>query len=397
MLSEDYCVLAQAAKAIPYTRRLVTLDPLNESFHRQLMQVYVQAGQHTAALKQYKICQQILRKEIGIDPQPETYALYQQIRKGKIKPFQLEKSSQKIVLHHNIPLALSSFIGREKEQQEIVDLIAYKRLITLTGVGGVGKTRLALEVSEKLLDDYADGVWLVELASLNDPTLVDQTVAGLFNVTPQAERDLAASVVDALKAKTLLIILDNCEHVLEACAQLADMFLRNCPQVKIMTTSRQPLGVTGEVSYQVQPLSVPDVHQVESFDRLVEYDAIRLFDERACLSLVNFSITKESINFIVQICRCLDGIPLAIELAAARVKVMSVQQIARRLNNRFNLLKTDSPVALRRHQALRTAIDWSYDLLNEEESILFRRLAVFSGSWSLEGGTVAVLAKIHAS
>jgi predicted ATPase/DNA-binding SARP family transcriptional activator len=382
MLSEDHCSLEQAETAISYAERLVSLDPLNEASHRQLMQVFIQAGQHNAALKQYQACEKILRKELGVDPQPETRLLYKQIRKGEITPTQLIKQKETGAPQHNLPFQISTFIGREKELDDIANLIANNRLVSLTGTGGIGKTRLSLKVGEQLMKNYADGVWFVELASLNDPALLPQTVAKLFHIAEQAEESLTEKLIRALRSRTILLVLDNCEHLLDACAQLADRLLKSCPNLKILTTSREPLGITGEAQYHVPPLGLPDLQHI--LERLLDYESVQLFEERARLVQENFSLTMENASSISQICHRLDGIPLAIELAAARVSMYSTEQIAGRLHESFNLLTGGSRTALPRQQTLRASIDWSWDLLSQPEQILLQRLSVFAGGWTLD-------------
>jgi predicted ATPase/DNA-binding SARP family transcriptional activator len=383
MLAEDLYSLGQANTAIPYAQRLVVLDPLNETSHRQLMQIYVQAGQNSAALKQYQVCEQILRKELGVDPQPETRALYRQIRKGGIKPTQPVRPTGVGAPQHNLPLQLSTFIGREKELGEIADLIASRRLVTLTGSGGIGKTRLSLKVGQGLLNDYADGVWLVELASLNDARRVAQTMAALFGIVEGSQESPTEGLIRTLRLKSMLLILDNCEHLLDACARLTDTLLKHCPNLKILATSREALGITGEALYHVTSLGLPDLQQI--LDEVFEYESIQLFGERARLIQTDFSLTIGNVSSVAQICHRLDGIPLAIELAAARVNLLSTEQIAARLNESFNLLTGGSRTTLPRHQTLRASIDWSWNLLSESERSLLRRLSVFAGSWTLEG------------
>ena len=383
MLTDDLCSLGQAGTAIPYARRLITLDPLNEDSHRQLMQVYIQAGQHNAALKQYQNCEQILRKELGVDPQPETRLLYKQIRRGDTIPLRrVMRKETRIALQHNLPFQISRFIGREKELEEVTDLIADHRLVTLVGTGGIGKTRLSLKVGEKVLDEHTNGVWFAELASISDPALVPQTVAKLFNVVEQAEESLTEKLIRVLRTKTVLLILDNCEHLLDACAQLADALLRNCPDLKILVTSREPLTITGEAQYHVPPLGLPDFQQI--LEKLLGYEAVQLFEERARLVQEHFFLTMENASSVTHICHRLDGIPLAIELAAARVDAFSTEQIAAQLHESFSLLTGGSRTALPRQQTLRASIDWSWDLLSEYEQALLRRLAVFAGGWTLD-------------
>jgi len=383
VLADDHCSLGQAETAIPYAQRLIALDPLNEASQRQLMKTYIEAGLHSAALKQYQTCEKILRKELGVDPQPETRALYRQIRKGEIKPIRSLKQKEMGAPRHNLPFQVSTFIGREKELDEIINLITGHRLVTLIGTGGIGKTRLSLKVGEQSINKYTDGVWLVELASLSDPARAPQVVAALFNIFEQSEVSPTENLIRALRSKHILLILDNCEHLLDACAQLADALLKNCPNLKILATSRETLGITGEAQYQVPSLGPPNVQQV--VEKLLEYESIQLFEERARLVQENFSVTIENASSIAQICYRLDGIPLAIELAAARVNLLSTEQIASRLDESLSLLAKGSRTTLPRHQTIRASIDWSWELLSESEQTLLCRLAVFAGGWTLEG------------
>ncbi len=382
-LSGDYITLGQAEKAIPYARRLITLDPLNEASHRKLMEVYLQAGQHSAALKQYQACEQILRKELGLDPQPETLALYKRIRKGEIKPAQVLRVEETNPPKHNLPSQLSSFIGREKEQTQIVNLIVKNRLVTLMGTGGIGKTSLALQVGQKLLNEYPNGVWFIALDSLDDPALVAQTVAAVFDIRESNDRSIIEILINKLCEKTTLLILDNCEHVVEACTQLATTLLSNCSKLKILATSREVLNVSGEATYRTPSLSIPEQDKA-SLEKLTEYESIRLFTERATLASSSFTLTEENAQAVIDICHRLDGIPLAIELAAAHVNMFSTDQIAARLNESFNLLTGGSRTALPRQQTIHASVEWSWNLLSDPEKILLRRLSVFAGGWTLE-------------
>ncbi len=286
---------------------------------------------------------------------------------------------------HNLPIQLTSFIGREGEIAEVKALLSKARLVTLTGSGGAGKTRLALQVAADVVEGYRDGVWLVEFAPITDPALVPKTVASALNVPEQPGRDMMETLVDALRTKALLLLLDNCEHLLAACRDLAAALLRKCPQVCILATSREGLGVPGETFWRVPSLSVPeDLGNLPPSEELILYDAVRLFVDRAVATTPGFTVTRENAPAVARICHQLDGIPLAIELAAARVKVLAVEQIAARLDDRFRLLTGGSRVVLPRQQTLRAAIDWSYDLLSETERGLFRRLSVFAGGWTME-------------
>jgi predicted ATPase len=285
---------------------------------------------------------------------------------------------------HNLPRQLTSFIGREREMGEVKEFLATTRLLTLTGSGGCGKTRLALQVAADLLEAYADGVWLVELAALADPTLVPQTVASALGVREQPVRPLTETLVDYLQPKVLLLILDNCEHLLTASAQLANALLRSCPRLRMLASSRQGLGIAGERTYRVPSLSLPQPRPLPPVERLTDYEAVRLFVERAVFTQPSFAITDQNAPAVAQVCERLDGIPLAIELAAARVKALPVEKLNERLDDMFRLLTGGSRTALPRQQTLRALIDWSYDLLSEPERALLRRLSAFAGGWTLE-------------
>jgi len=285
----------------------------------------------------------------------------------------------------NLPsLELTSFVGRERELVEIKRLLFASRLVTLVGPGGAGKTRLSLEVAADLIETFPHGAWLVELAPLSDPAVIVQVVATIFGVREMLGRPLLDSLVDYLRSRHLLLVLDNCEHLIVAAAHIANTLLRACPGLRIMATSREVLGTAGEVVYRVPSLSMPDPRHVVSVDQLTQFDATRLFVERAAISNPQYVLTDAQGPLVAQISRRLDGIPLAIELAAARVKVLTVDQIARRLDDRFRLLASGSRTSLTHHQTLRAAVDWSYDLLAENERLMFRRLSVFAGGFALE-------------
>ncbi len=286
-------------------------------------------------------------------------------------------------LPNNLPLQLTSFIGREGEMAEAKRLLAATRLLTLTGPGGTGKTRLSLQVAAEGSDDYPAGVWLLELAPLSDPALVPQTAASVLGVRQQPGRPLVEALIDYLRAKSLLLILDNCEHLVDACAQLATTLLSACPKLRILVSSREALGVAGETILRVPSLSLPDLH-ASTPQALNPSEAVRLFVERAQAAQPGFALTEANLGAVVQICRRLDGIPLALELAAARLKLFSAEQIAARLDDRFRLLTGGSRTALPRQQTLRALIDWSYDLLDEAERKALNRLSVFAGGWTFE-------------
>jgi len=287
------------------------------------------------------------------------------------------------IYRHNIPAQMTSFIGRETERAEIKQALNAYRLVTLTGSGGAGKSRLSLQVGMECLHQFSDGIWLVELAPVTDPTLVPQTFLSSFNLREDSHRGVLEVLTDYLRSKTLLLVLDNCEHLIEACAQISETLLRACPKLRILASSREALGIDGEVTYRVPSLSAPNPADLPSLEKLEKVDSIRLFIERAAAAKPGFSLTNDNALSLAQICFRLDGIPLAIELAASRVKVLSPQQIAARLDDRFRLLTGGSRTALPRQQTLRAMIDWSYSLLSEPEKIMFRRLAVFVGGWTL--------------
>ncbi len=294
---------------------------------------------------------------------------------------------------NNLPVQLTSFIGRAKEIAEISRLLIaadHERagegthLLTLTGPGGTGKTRLALQAAAQLIDAFPDGIWLVELAMLSDPALVPQTVAALLGVREEPNYPLTRALTAYLRAKTLLLIFDNCEHIVETCAQFSETLLRACANLRIMVTSRETLGVMGERVLRVPSLQLPDVQAPPPLHDLAQYEAIRLFVDRAATVKPAFTLNEANAVAVTQICQQLDGVPLAIELAAARVRAMTPEQIAARLDDRFRLLTGGSRTALPRQQTLRAMIDWSWDLLSEPECTLLRRLAVFLGGWTLE-------------
>lgn len=285
-------------------------------------------------------------------------------------------------LPNNLPRQLTTFIGREKEIAEVTSLLRKTSLLTVTGTGGCGKTRLTLQVAADMLEEFPDGVWFVELAPLTEPGLVAQTVAQVLNLPEQMSKSFTQVVTESLVDKRLLIVLDNCEHLLTACAQIANSLLRSCPHVKILASSREAMGIGGEQTYRVPSLSLPNLKQV-TLENVSAYEAVRLFIERALLCRPDFVVTNQNAPALASVCHHLDGIPLAIELAAARVRSLTVEEINERLDNRFRLLTGGSRTALPRQQTLRAAIDWSYDLLNVQERWFLSQLSVFAGGWTL--------------
>lgn len=291
------------------------------------------------------------------------------------------------VLPNNLPAQVTTFVGRAREMAEVKRLLETTRLLTLTGTGGTGKTRLSLQVAAEVLDRFPHGVWLVELATISDPVLVPETIANAVDVREEPGRPPLETLADALRARRLLLVLDNCEHLIAECAQIAAALLRRCPELIILASSREPLSIDGETIWAVPPLAVPEFRREErgaEFDNLQDLEAVQLFVERAASVRPDFSLVPDNVRIIAQICSRLDGIPLAIELAAARVKALTLQQILARLDDRFRLLSAGSRSALPRQQTLGSLIDWSYDLLSEPERALFRRLAVFVAGRTVE-------------
>ncbi|MFN2144608.1 MAG: ATP-binding protein, partial [Anaerolineales bacterium] len=392
-LAEAYEPKGELVRAIGFAREQLKLEPSLESAHRQLMRLLARSGQRTAALLQYETCQRRLAEDLNIEPSAATKILYDQISAGEVVEVKAEvggilmqddsllPAQQQV--KHNLPPARTSFIGREDQIARVKTLLAEHPLVTLTGPGGVGKTRLALKVAAQVLEKYPNGVWLVELAGLSDPGLVPKTVASTLNLPELLGKSHIEALVDFLVRKQLLLILDNCEHLLEACSILVDQLLNACPKLAILVSSREILGVRGEMPYRVPPLALPDLHHRLPLAQLSEYDSVRLFVARGQVAAPDFTITADNAAAITQVVKRLDGIPLAIELAASRLRLLSVAQIAQRLDDTFRLLTGGSRGALPRHQTLRASIDWSYNLLSEPERVLLRRLSVFASDWRL--------------
>jgi predicted ATPase/DNA-binding CsgD family transcriptional regulator len=287
----------------------------------------------------------------------------------------------------NFPVQLTSFVGREREIADVKRLLFSAHLVTITGTGGSGKTRLVLQVANSMNEAFANGVWLVDLAPLHEPALVPQLVSQVLGLHPAADQPLLETLLDFVRSKQLLLVLDNCEHLNEACAQLAQELLSQAPELRILATSRVALAIGGETIYSISGLAWPsDVVRLDDEPQdLMQYDAVRLFVERARAISPNFNLTSENVLSTVEICRRLDGLPLALELASARVNVLTVEEITARLKDRFSLLISIQPRTLDpRHHTLRAAIDWSFTLLMADEQVLLRRLAVFTAGFTLD-------------
>jgi predicted ATPase len=283
----------------------------------------------------------------------------------------------------NLPAEVTSFVGRRRELGEIRNKLATARLVSLVGPGGVGKTRLALRAAANLGRGFADGAWVVELAEVRDGALLPSAVVTGLDLRDQAATKPLQIVIAYLQDKQLLLLLDNCEHLIGPAAELVADVLHAAPNVRVVTTSREPLQLPGEHVIAVPPLELPDANGSEPFERVRQNDAVALFSERAAAASGTFGLTASNQSGVVRLCRRLDGVPLAIELAAVRTRVLTVDQIVDRLSDRFGLLTGGSRAALPRHQTLRTAIDWSHDLLTVSEQALLRRLGVFAGRFTL--------------
>lgn len=293
-------------------------------------------------------------------------------------PWRLSKIDQQ----SNLPSLFTSFIGREKEQLEVINLLKKNRLVTLAGAGGIGKTRLAIQVGHQLLHDFPHGVWFVPLESISDPLRVPQTVASVFGIREVIDREVIEILKNDLRLRTSLLILDNCEHLLDACAQMTNTLLRHCPNLRILTTSREILKMEGEAMYYLPSLSTPE--GTDSPESISEYESIQLFVERAAMVLSTFQLTKENAQAIAGICRRVDGIPLAIELIVARVNILKVEEISKQLQKSFAILANNNRTTLSRHQTLRASIDWSWSLLTKSEQVFLSQLSVFAGGWTIE-------------
>jgi predicted ATPase/DNA-binding SARP family transcriptional activator len=361
-----------APAAVAALQRALVADPLAEPAHRALMRLYARTGRRQEALAQYQLLRQGLNAELAAEPDPATRALYQQL---------LAPAPAAVVGAGNLPRQLTSFVGRERERADIASLLGRARLVTLTGPGGCGKTRLALEAAADAIAGMRDGAWFVDLAGLSDSALVAQAAALAVGVPIPGARSAEEALVAHLATREALIVLDNCEHLIDACARLAEAVLRAGPGVRVLATSREPLRCADEIGWRVPSLA----------------EAERLFCERAAAVRPGFDATADDeADLVKEICRRLDAMPLAIELAAARTAALSLDQIAARLGDSLDLLVAGRRTALTRQQTLRATIDWSHDLLSGEERVVHRRLAVFAGGFTLEaaeevcaGGAIA--------
>ena len=380
------------AAAIETLRKATSEEPTLEEAHASLMRLHALSGRPERALAQYERLRDALQRGIGTRLTETTRRLRDEIVAGRLLPTSPADAAQpgpSDGAKHNLPAPRTSFVGREREMVEVKRTLAMTRLLTLTGAGGSGKTRLALEVARDLVSIYPDGVWLATLAQLSEGDLVPQAVATALQVPERPGQPLTDTLVEASEANELLLVLDNCEHLVEAAADLVDTLLDSCPHLRVLATSREPLGISGEVNWVVPLLSLPAKANEESngeatIESLLRSEALRLFVDRARLRLPDFQLTKANAGAVTRVCRKLDGIPLAIELATARMGAFAVEQVAQRLDVSLDVLTDASRSAAPRQQTLRATIDWSHKLLSEAERTFFRRLSVFAGGWTLE-------------
>jgi predicted ATPase/DNA-binding SARP family transcriptional activator len=388
--------LGHHAEVVAELEGLVTAHPLRERLRAHLMIALYRCGRQAEACRVYDATRTVLLEEMGMEPSPPLRELLRAIlsqdpaltapsRAPRLAHGEasLGVATKPDATPHNLPVELSSFVGRERELEEVTCLLSNYRLVTLTGAGGSGKTRLALRVGGDLLGDYPDGVWLVELAPVADTGLVPQAVGAALGVREGPGHTMMEALLDRLPARRLLVILDNCEHLVQSCAELAHGLLTAGAELHILATSREALNIPGEAAWQVPTLSLPEPDTMPPLEALARYAAIRLFVERAAAARPGFVLDHDNAAAVTSICRRLDGLPLAIELAAARVRTMSAEESLQRLDDCFGLLTAGARTAMPRQQTLRATVDWSHELLSPPEQVLFRRLAVFAGGWGI--------------
>lgn len=363
-------------RAIATAQKIISIDPANERAYQQLIFCQSALGNRAEALKSYEEGKQRLMEQLGVEPSEDTIKLYEQIKNlDGYGPSTAPARS-------NLPIPLTSFIGREQEIKTLTGIFKTTRLLTLTGVGGCGKTRLAIQFASQFVDEFSEGIWWFELASIQDETSLVPAIKKTLGVADHENISPEESVLKYLRTKKhILLVLDNCEHVIAACARLADNILSQCPDVKILATSREALSIHGEIAWLVPSLSLPPSDQI---DDLLQWECPRLFFERAASYRSDLQLTEPNAAALLRICRALEGIPLAVEIAAARVKTLSLDQLAARLDDKLTLLTTGSRVAQPRQRTLRATLDWSYELLSEQEKTVLQRLSIFYGNWTLE-------------
>jgi len=389
-LAEFYNESEEFGLAIETLQRVVACEATNEGAHAELMRLYALSGQRHGALRQYEQLRKTLLRELGTEPGIASRRLYEDVLAGRYppsgpSPVDLPRGQEPAnASRYDLPTAKTSFVGRKRDLVGVNRALAMTRLLTLTGACGSGKSRLALEVARDLAGNYPDGVWLAELATLSEGVLVPQVVAAALGVRERPGCPITATLLDVLRRKKALLVLDNCEHLVDEVAHLVNTLLDRCPHLRILATSREALGIEGEVKWLVALLSLPDHRHLSTVENLAANESVQLFLQRSRYHRPDFVLNPRNAAAVADICRQLDGIPLAIELAAARMRVIPVKEIAARLKDSPNLLTVGSRTALPRQQTLRGTLDWSYALLTEPEGRLFRHLTVFVGSWTLE-------------
>ena len=376
-MAECHSQLHQYRRALEHCEQALQLDPLKESLYQSKMRYHYYAGEPHQALQTYQQCSEILDRELGLKPSEETLELYESLKNHSVT---LPPKN----IPNNLPFQLTSFIGRKDVITELSEQLTQARLITLTGVGGTGKTRLAIQIGSDLIQSFEDGVWFVGLGDIDTAGYVEKHVASTLGLQEAPGQPLIESLKNYLQNKQLLLILDNCEHLIDASAKLIETLLVVSTDLKVIATSREVLGVAGELVRVLQPLSMPDINIAANSRELREYEAVSLFIERLLPQQPEFILNDENAPIIAEICQRLDGIPLAIELAAAQANLLSPKEILTRLSDRFQLLTKGSRTALPHHQTLQAAVDWSYDLINEREKMLLHRVSIFGSSFSLE-------------
>jgi predicted ATPase/DNA-binding SARP family transcriptional activator len=364
------------ASLVAELERLVAEHPHRERLWRQLVLALYHSERQVEALAAYRRARTLLSEEFGLDPSEELQALQLAVLRQELVP------ASSALERHNLPAQLTSIVGREHELEDIAELLRTHRLVTLTGVGGAGKTRLALEAATRQIGAWTGGVWLADLTAHADPRTTASTVAGVLGVRERLDVSALDGLVEHLRNEELLILLDNCEHLAGACGELVHEILRASPSVRVLATSRIPLGAPGEVDYAVDPLPTPTDDLPA--DEVARFASVRLFLERGRAVRRDLAATATEMTTVARICRELDGLPLAIELAAARAKALSVDDIAGRLDDRFRFLRSWRRLAAPRHQTLRATIDWSYGLLEANERELLAALSVFAGGFTLD-------------
>jgi predicted ATPase/DNA-binding SARP family transcriptional activator len=393
---EVLLTLGRSADAVSVLEGLVAAEPHNEQTHAQLMRALARGGRQVDALRLYQRFRERLADELGLEPSASLRELEGQILAHAPDVTPAEPVSTPPPIDGNLVPAITTFVGREHDVAGLVDLLTRARIVTLVGVGGVGKSRLAVRLAETVASAFPDGIWVVELARITTPDAVPHAVAAVLGTTSRAGDEVAAVLVDALRARRLLLIVDNCEHVLTAAAALIETLARRCPRITIVATSRERLGVAGEHVWPLLPLPVPA--PAASGDEVAASPAVALFLDRVRAARADFQLAAANTDAVVEICRGLDGVPLALEIAAARLGVLSPNDLARRLRDRFALLTIGPRGEGERHRTLRALVDWSYELLDDAERRIFEQLSVFAGGWTLEAaGAVCAPGAVSAS